>query len=173
MTATPNNEAGGKLLTNLQLLQSIASEAYDEWDNDNASRVGKILRALADPVFAKSYRADIAELHASLTPAPSARDADVVVWQGRRIDPEEGPGLWWNIDASQVDLARRTGYEVRALYRTPPASVPVAELVALAEKWRAATEAKDEDGMYWQGHSQRMHMKRAADELTALAQEAK
>lgn len=38
---------------------------------------------------------------------------------------------------------------------------------ALPAKWRAEAEAKDDEGDYWQGHYQRMHMQSAADELEA------
>lgn len=57
-----------------RLLTAIAAEAYREWDADNDMRVGKILRALADPVFAQNYRQDIEELHSRMVsrPAPAA-----------------------------------------------------------------------------------------------------
>lgn len=63
----------------------------------------------------------------------------------------------------------------RAALGMPTASpAPVAgdAVAALPAKWRAAAEARDEDGIYWQGHSQRMHMQSAANELdAALAQD--
>lgn len=43
----------------------------------------------------------------------------------------------------------------------------------LVAKWRKDAEGRDEDGIYWQGHSQRMHMLSAADQLeAALAADA-
>lgn len=56
-----------------QMLTSIAHEAYKAWDSDQDSRVGKILRALADPSFAQQYRADIESLHAALIAATPPR----------------------------------------------------------------------------------------------------
>ena len=47
-------------------LCKLAAEIYSEWDEGNDPRVGKMLRALAEPKFAAAYRADIAELHAAL-----------------------------------------------------------------------------------------------------------
>lgn len=43
--------------------RKVAAEAYREWDGDNDVRVGKLLKAMAEPSFARNYRADIAALH--------------------------------------------------------------------------------------------------------------
>lgn len=43
--------------------RKVASEAYAAWDSDHDMRVGKLLRAMADPAFAKVYRSEIAALH--------------------------------------------------------------------------------------------------------------
>lgn len=82
-----------------------------------------------------------------LTAHTAASGGEVVAWQGRRIDPEEGPGLWWNIDASQVDLTHRTGYEVRALYTAPPAAVPVDALERLRNDMMDVVSTCDDIGL--------------------------
>lgn len=41
----------------------VAVEAFEAWDKDDDARVGKLLRAMADPEFAKAYREDVACLH--------------------------------------------------------------------------------------------------------------
>lgn len=43
--------------------RKVAAEAFEAWDSDNDSRLGKLLRAMSDPVFARQYRKDIAALH--------------------------------------------------------------------------------------------------------------
>lgn len=45
----------------------VAAEALAAWDQDDHSRVSKLLRAMADPEFAKTYRDDIACLHKTET----------------------------------------------------------------------------------------------------------
>ena len=37
-------------------LMAIANDAYSAWDNDQDSKVGKLLRAMVDEEFRRSYR---------------------------------------------------------------------------------------------------------------------
>lgn len=44
-----------KLQARIKELEELAANAYRAWDADNDSRVGKILRAMTDENFRKSY----------------------------------------------------------------------------------------------------------------------
>ena len=57
-----------RLLHALKSAVKLADEAFNEWDNDNDSRVGKILRFLGDPKL-KGYRPDIDDIHAAIKEA--------------------------------------------------------------------------------------------------------
>lgn len=41
------------------LLRTLAKDAYEAWDNDMDARVGKLLRAMLDEKFSKTYRPDL------------------------------------------------------------------------------------------------------------------
>lgn len=56
------------LLAALKSAVQIAAEAFDEWDRDNDSRVGKILRYMGDSRM-KGYRQDIDAIHATVKAA--------------------------------------------------------------------------------------------------------
>lgn len=166
MTATPNNEAAGVATLQEWYAREIESaenhwidtleKRFDDGD-DVPGKAHFVALWLAErtPVTVREQpeafqrvraaiqrdiddhgKAEIrqAELEA-LTPAPSARGADGVNWcdagygaiedsAGREIGLTPG----WSVEDRQRMLD--------AVNATPPASVPVAELVALAEKWR-------------------------------------
>lgn len=44
----------------VQRLRSLARDAYEAWDNDRDAKVGKLLRAMLDDAFCKTYRPDLA-----------------------------------------------------------------------------------------------------------------
>jgi hypothetical protein len=102
---------------------------------------------------------------------PPARDADgeVVAWIHRDDLTDLANGRDRK-DAPAFSSLAAVSEEFRdgmvALYSTPPASVPVAELVALAEKWRR--EADEIAANQWTCNSNSIRAR--ADELTALAQ---
>ena len=41
---------------------TLANDAYEAWDADFCSRVGKLLRAMCEPKFRAMYRPDLAAL---------------------------------------------------------------------------------------------------------------
>lgn len=45
-------------ITEIESVWSIAHEAYIAWDNDMDAKVGKLLRAILDEQFRKTYRPD-------------------------------------------------------------------------------------------------------------------
>lgn len=45
-------------ITELETMRSLARDAYDAWDHDRDARVGKLLRAMTDDQFRKTYRPD-------------------------------------------------------------------------------------------------------------------
>ena len=120
------------------------------------------------------------------TPAPSARDADGDVvaerhglygirWIKQLRDME--PGTQWFIEGRSAPIAtvlssasvqwHMAESEIphgTKYYTRPPASVPVAELVALAEKW--SEKVRTELGYGPSGYA----LLRCANQLTALAQ---
>jgi hypothetical protein len=93
-------------------LCKIANEAYDEWDAGNDPRVGKLLRALAEPSFAKDYRADIAALHDRLAAIQSAQTDYEAAERKHLDDPEELTGAADEIERLRtVADAAATYYE--------------------------------------------------------------
>ena len=45
-------------ITEIETMRSLARDAYDAWDHDRDARVGKLLRAMMDDGFRKTYRPD-------------------------------------------------------------------------------------------------------------------
>lgn len=43
----------------IERLRTLASDAYEAWDSDRDSRVGKLLRAMLDGKFCATYRPDL------------------------------------------------------------------------------------------------------------------
>jgi hypothetical protein len=62
---------------------------------------------------------------AALTAHTAASGGEVVAWQIRYIDPDEGPSTWGPLPEKHVAMmSERPDYEVRPLYTAPPAAVP-------------------------------------------------
>jgi hypothetical protein len=55
----------------IEALRKLASDAYTKWDADDEARVGKLLRAMVDHEFRKTYRPDLTH-NAELSRAGSA-----------------------------------------------------------------------------------------------------
>lgn len=43
----------------IERLRTLARDAYEAWDNDRDSKVGKLLRAMLDGKFCATYRPDL------------------------------------------------------------------------------------------------------------------
>lgn len=43
----------------IQRLRKLATDAYEAWDTDQDTRVGKLLRAMVDADFCRTYRPDL------------------------------------------------------------------------------------------------------------------
>lgn len=62
----------------INAFRSTAAVALEHWDNDRDTKVGKLLKAMSDPEFAKSYLPGIPPLHtiSSAQPLKPIRTAD-------------------------------------------------------------------------------------------------
>lgn len=60
--------ANAELVEACTIARAVALEAWEEWDQDHDSRVGKLLKAMSG--FLKAYRADIDKFHAALAQSP-------------------------------------------------------------------------------------------------------
>jgi hypothetical protein len=97
-------------VASVQAWRDVAAEAYEHWDNDREMKVGKILRAMADPDFAKSYGKKYAALHA--TPQPA------IALESAKLTTDDIWGLWESENGLEdCDLARCRDFEkvVRAI----------------------------------------------------------
>ncbi len=47
------------LCTELEQLRKLASDAHEAWDKDRDIQVGKLLKAMLDDKFRKTYRPDL------------------------------------------------------------------------------------------------------------------
>lgn len=43
----------------IEQLRTLAGDAYEAWDNDRDTQVGKLLRSMLDDKFRKTYRPDL------------------------------------------------------------------------------------------------------------------
>ena len=60
----------------IERLRTLARDAYEAWDNDRDSKVGKLLRAMLDGKFCATYRPDLPH-NAEVTGGPlAARPVD-------------------------------------------------------------------------------------------------
>ena len=48
-----------ELQVEIERLRTLARDAYEAWDNDRDARVGKLLIAMLDEKFSKTYRPDL------------------------------------------------------------------------------------------------------------------
>jgi len=96
----------------IERLRTLARDAYEAWDNDRDSKVGKLLRAMLDGKFCATYRPDlphntrlddtaaaIAALRAQL--AEAQRDSERLDWMIEQCayvvsDPDCCDGYWLN-----------------------------------------------------------------------------
>jgi hypothetical protein len=142
MTATPNNEAVGVSVEDeyLSLLDWLFKESG--FSND-------------DPIYSM-FSAFLPKLQ-SLTPSPADAEKPVEVSGYIATVPDNCDRIIW-----------RGHYH--HLPTTPPASVPVSELLALATKWRSLAEKFDAAGGDV-SKAEAASMRNDANELTALAQE--
>jgi len=53
-------------------LLTLAEDAHEAWDKDEDARVGKLLLAMMDATFRKTYRPDLAKVGGSDTATPNA-----------------------------------------------------------------------------------------------------
>ena len=163
MTATPNNEAAGVT----DEMVEAAADAYCDYFNGREGINTLALKAALEAAMA-------------LTPAPSARDADgePIGWVFQHEEtgrttfcPNDGV----NTPAVFVELNPRYVLCGPA-YTTPPASVPVAELVALVAADIEYDEAerglsRNSDGPLTKRMARFNAAQKKRDEiLTALAQ---
>src|SRR3954469_19499076 len=65
----------GELLEALKACVALAGVAFDYWDSDQDSKVGKILRYLSDPKLS-GYRPDIDAIHAAIVRAEAIRQEE-------------------------------------------------------------------------------------------------
>lgn len=57
-TASPFGALAADALAEIEAMRSLARDAYDAWDHDRDARVGKLLLAMMDEKFRKTYRPD-------------------------------------------------------------------------------------------------------------------
>ena len=57
-TASPFGALAADALAEIEAMRSLARDAYDAWDHDRDARVGKLLLAMMDQKFRKTYRPD-------------------------------------------------------------------------------------------------------------------
>ncbi len=53
-------------------LLTLAEDAHEAWDKDEDARVGKLLLAMMDAAFRKTYRPDLVKVGATDTATPNA-----------------------------------------------------------------------------------------------------
>lgn len=52
-----------RLQAECEALRALAADAYEAWEYDKDSRVGKLLMAMRNPEFRASYRPDLAAMN--------------------------------------------------------------------------------------------------------------
>lgn len=89
-----------------------ARQAFDRWQQASPDELWQNHRASLGGTAWEAYRAGWLERENRL---------DLVGWQCRWLDPEEGPSLWSFCDAEAAEIYRRKQrYEVRPVYATRP-----------------------------------------------------
>lgn len=87
----PDGDPHGECAAEIGRLQALAREAYEAWDKDRDSRVGKLLLAMLDAKFCATYRPDLAPpLAAPLNKGMNDDDAQIY------HDPKAAP---WELRA--------------------------------------------------------------------------
>lgn len=78
---------GREAATEIEQLRTLARDAYEAWDNYRDAQVGKLLRAMLDETFRKTYRPDLSpKLWAMLIPGPD----DVWAMPRSRREAQQG-----------------------------------------------------------------------------------
>ncbi|AHX16181.1 hypothetical protein CH75_06250 [Dyella jiangningensis] len=54
---------GADAMAEVKELREVALMAYRSWDKDEDTRLGKLLRAMVDPAFAKTYLPEMQSIH--------------------------------------------------------------------------------------------------------------
>lgn len=61
----------------IEQLRKLAQDAYSAWNSDQETKVGKLLRAMLDGGFRKTYRPDLVTPNAGVTGAGARRGTGV------------------------------------------------------------------------------------------------
>lgn len=115
----PNTHDGSRADTPLALKSNEglgrkipARVAFDRWQADSPPELWQSNRASLGSTAWEAYRAGWLERENRL---------ELVGWQCRWLDPDEGPGLWVFCDYKAVEVYRRDGrYDVRPVYGQRP-----------------------------------------------------